>query len=411
MALSVPTPLSVLIVHNEYVLAGGEDSVLQAERDLLRAHGDRVDLHIVTSKSIKTISQKLAVAWNFSHSRAAKREIKEQIRKLRPDVVHVHNFVPLITPSVFDACQEAGVPVVQTLHNFRYLCSPGVLLRNGEICEQCIGGSHYHAALHKCYRGSFIQSMIHANMLERNRGKRGWIHKVDRFIAVSAFTREKYIEGGFSPERLVVKYNFLPDSMAPPPANVDDRWRTPKALFVGRVDRVKGVRTMIEAWQDMDIPLDVIGPGPLLEEIRERAPSNVNVLGAKSRQETMAAMRQATFLVMPSEWYETCPMVLVEGMAHGLPIVASRLGGMKEIILDGDTGLLFEPGNADDLEDKARWMFAHPREVKAMSHRARAIFEQRYSADQNYRELRKIYEDVIAEHRAGRRAMSERAAS
>ena len=390
-------PLSVLILHNEYLLSGGEDSVLQAESALLRGHGDRVHVHIVTSKSIGTIAQKLAVAWNFTYSNSSKQAIKTLIAGVRPDVVHVHNFVPLLTPSVFDACQESGVPVVQTLHNFRHLCSGSVLLRDGNICEDCITGTHYHAALHRCYRESFFQSLVHAHMLEQHRRRGTWANKVDRFIAVSAFTREKYIEAGFPPDRVVVKYNFLPNDMTAVPADLDARWRQPRALFVGRLAREKGVHTLIEAWRDAAIPLDVIGAGPLLEEVRGSAPDNVSVLGVKPRAETLAAMRHATFMVMPSEWYETCPMVLVEGLAHGLPIIASRLGGMREVVSDGETGLLFEPGNAEDLAGKVRWLLAHPEAGKAMALRAREVFEQRFSAEQNYRELRKIYENVIAE--------------
>jgi hypothetical protein len=197
----MPKPLSILIIHNEYNLAGGEDSVLLAESKLLSEHGENVHFHIVTSKSIASKSQLLSIAWNFSYSETSKQEVKRILAELRPDIVHVHNFVPLITPSVFDACQESGIPVVQTIHNFRNICSASVLLRDGKICEKCVVGSHYNAALHSCYRRSFAQSLIHGHMLEKHRRLGTWATKVDRFIAVAGIARDKYIEAGIPPER------------------------------------------------------------------------------------------------------------------------------------------------------------------------------------------------------------------
>lgn len=392
-------PLSILLVHNEYLLAGGEDSVLQAESALLRARGEQVHFHIVSSKSIDTKLKAMFVAWNFSYSSASKDEIKGLLATLRPDVVHVHNFVPLITPSVFDACQEFGVPVVQTLHNFRHICSASVLLRAGRICERCVTGTHYNAALNRCYRGSFVQSLVHAHMLEKHRRLRTWSHKVDRFIAVGRFVRDKYVAAGFPPERIAVKYNFLPDEFAGPPGDPAERWASPRALYVGRLAREKGVQTMIQAWRGIGIPLDVIGGGPLLEDLRASAPANVTIHGARPRADIFAAMRTATFQIMPSEWYEACPMVVVEGMAHGMPILASRLGAMQELVSDGETGLLFEPGNADDLASKVGWALSHREDMKSMAIRARDVSGERFNAAQNYRDLRNIYDTVIEERR------------
>jgi glycosyltransferase involved in cell wall biosynthesis len=398
------TPISILMVHNEYILAGGEDSVLQAESKLLQDHGEKVHFHIVSSKSIESKAQLLSIAWNFSYSNESKREIKALLAKLRPDVVHVHNFVPLITPSVFDACKESGVPVVQTLHNFRHICSSSVLLRDGKICEKCIGGTHYNAARYSCYRSSFLQSLIHGHMLEKHRRIGTWATKVDRFIAVARFARDKYVEAGFPPERIVAKYNFLPAELWGDPGNLDARWHAPRALYVGRLAPEKGVRTLVEAWREIDIPLDMIGGGQLEQELRQSAPANVTIHGARPRPEIFAAMRKATFQVMTSEWYETCPMVIVEGMAHGLPIIASRLGGMQEIVSDKETGLLFEAGNPRDLAAKVRWALGHSDDMKAMSPRAIKVSQERFGAEQNYRELRKIYDTVIEENRRTRQA-------
>lgn len=393
-------PLKILLIHNEYILAGGEDSVLQAESELLQSHGDDVRSHIVSSKSIDSKSKMLSVAWNFSYSQSSKRRIMDLLAETRPDVAHVHNFVPLITPSVFDACQESNVPVVQTLHNYRYLCSASVLLRDGKICEKCVHGSHYNAARYKCFRGSLPQSLIHAHMLEKHYRLKTWSTKVDRFIAVGKFVREKYLEAGFPPERVVAKYNFLPAGFGVAPTDLDARWAEPRALFVGRLAPEKGVRTMIEGWRDLDVPLDVFGGGPLEDELKKAAPDNVTILGARPREEVFAAMKRAAFLVMPSEWYEACPMVLVEGMAHGLPIVATRLGAMAEIVADGETGVLFEPANARDLVEKVNQVLAQPEEMKAMAVQAQKVSETRFSAEQNYRELRAIYETVIEERRS-----------
>ena len=392
--------LTVLIVHNEYLNRGGEDSVLESERDLLRAYGHRVEVFKMSAKSLKSPMDKLRAARNLTYSESSKQAVIEEIRRVGPDVVHVHNFVPLLTPSVFDACQESGVPVVQTLHNFRYLCSASSLFRAGRVCEDCIAGSHYQAVLHRCYRGSAVQSLLHAHMLTTHEHKGTWARKVDRFIAVSNFAKGKYVEGGFRPDQIEVKHNFVSKDLENPQARGEVVASRTRAVFVGRLTPEKGVLTMLRAWQDLRMPLDIVGDGPLLEELQRATLPNVTVHGRKSREETVAMMRSAKALIMPSEWYEACPMVLIEAMSQSTPIITTNLGGMAELVIDGQTGLQFPPGDSAALAERARWALSHPAEFQELGRRGRKRFEEQFTASRNYARLMEIYGAVIAEKRA-----------
>lgn len=393
--------LNILTVHNEYLQRGGEDSVLEAERDLLRVHGHRVTVFTRSSKSMRGAMDKLRAARGFCYSEDSKLAVQAEIRRCNPDIVHVHNFVPLLSPSVFDACWELGVPVVQTLHNYRYLCSASTLYRDGSICEDCLTHGPYKAVVHRCYRGSAAQTLLHARMLAMSQGKATWLDKIDRFIAVSQFCKRKYVEAGFDPDRIDVKHNFINPELETPPQERAEAHGESRALFVGRLTVEKGVRTLMRAWAKVAMPLDVVGDGPLLEEARRSSPPNVTFHGSKPRAETLDLMQRAAVLVVPSEWYETFGMVLIEAMSRRLPIVSTNLGGMAELVIDGWNGLQFAPGDSDALAERVNWVAGHPVEARALGDRGRDFFESRFTAAHNYRRIMEIYESIIAEKGSG----------
>ena len=282
-----------------------------------------------------------------------------------------------------------------TLHNYRLICPAATLYRDGQICEECVTGSPYRAVLHRCYRSSRPGSLAVARMVARHRRRGTWATRPDRFIALTEFARRKFIEGGLPGAHIQVKANFLPDNRAAGEHVAARRG----GLFVGRLSPEKGIGTLLDAWQDMDVPLRVIGEGPLLEEARRRKGPAVTVLGAMGKEAVAASMAQTAFLVLPSQCYEGFPMVLVEAFRAGLPVIASKLGAMAEIVEAGKTGLHFEPGNASDLAAKVRWAVANPDKMGAMGANARKIYVENYTADVNYTRLMEIYDEARhAEH-------------
>lgn len=386
--------MRVLIAHNSYQQSGGEDAVVANERALLADAGCEVALLHVHNDEINSFWNKLWTTINLAHSPRGKTLMARKIERFRPDVVHVHNFFPLLTPSIYDACRDAGVPVVQSLHNYRLTCAGATLFRDGKPCEDCVHGSPYQAALHGCYRGSHAGSLAVARMIDVHRRNNTWNTRVDRFIALTRFAKERYVAAGIEPARIAVKPNFVPDPGRTPAGRQPPRVG---ALFVGRLSPEKGLRVLLQAWQGLDVPLTIIGDGPLKDLAVAGSGGAITYLGKQTPLEVRAAMRGAAFLVMPSETYETFGMVIVEAFANGLPIIASRLGAMAELVEDGRSGFLFRPGDARDLAAKARSVAARPDVLRGLSEGARATYEARYTPEVNLRALMAIYDGVLNE--------------
>jgi glycosyltransferase involved in cell wall biosynthesis len=387
-------PETILIIHNTYQQAGGEDVVVASEGALLQKHGHEVHLHSVSNDVIQGWSRKVVTAWRSPYSRWGRRETLRIIKEIAPAVVHVHNFFPLLSPSVYDACRDSGVAVVQTLHNYRTICAGALLMREGKLCEDCIKGTPYQAVLHGCYRDSRLGSLAVARMIDTHRRQGTWATKVDRFIALTEFSKGKFVEGGLPSEKIVVKPNFVE---AAEPGTLVDADRK-GALFVGRLSQEKGIETLLRAWQSLDVPLRIVGDGPLLDMIRGKTPRAVAALGRREPKQVMKEMARAAFLVMPSEWYEGFPMILAEAFAQGLPVIASRLGAMEEIIKDKVTGLHFTSGDAEDLAKKVHWASEHPEDMCRMGLKARSIYEEKYTPETNYRQLMAVYGEAIEEN-------------
>ncbi len=388
--------MRILLVHNRYQLPGGEDAVLEAESDLLLSQGNSIEIAEADNVEISGPIAKVAAALDLVYSRLAVKQIGDRILSFRPEVIHVHNFFPLLTPSIFDACIEAGVPVVQTLHNYRTICSGALFMRDGRICEKCVTDSPYYAVLHRCYRNSIPGSLAVARMVNYHRKRKTWQTKIDCFVALTEFAKRKFVEAGFPEEKIVVKPNFYNEAGK---RLKDKGERKNAALFVGRLSQEKGVGTLLSAWAGLDVPLRIAGDGPLLESVKATNTAYVSLLGQLSSDQVSEEMYRSSFLVMPSECYEGFPMVLGEAFAHELPVVASRLGGMAEIVEDGVTGLHFEAGNALDLAEKVRWMHKHQTACRQMGKKARLVYETKYTPERNYEMLSEIYRQAIEEKR------------
>lgn len=382
--------MKILQAHNTYRQPGGEDQVVNAERELLEENGHEVQLFGADNDDIVGFWRRLVTAWRAPFDATVRRRLAGVLRQWRPDVVHVHNFFPLLTPSVFEACQDIGIPVVMTLHNFRLLCPGAYLYRDGAICEDCLDASSYRAVLHSCYRNSFLGSLAVARMVDIHRRRQTWQQKVDRFIVMTDFSKNKLLEAGWDVGQIVVKTHFSPR----PPCDINAS-EPVGALFAGRLSPEKGISTLLKAWSGLPNVLSLAGEGPLRNEVEVCGNPLVHLLGWLSPEEMSLQLRSAACLVVPSEWYETFGMVVIEAFAHGLPVIASRLGSLAELVNDGVTGLHFEPGNADDLRAKVRWLTDHPEERRRMGDNARRVYEEKYTPERNYELLLSIYQGVI----------------
>lgn len=384
--------MKVLLIHNNYQTRGGEDSVFLNEIELLRNKGVSVDVCEFTNDLVSGFFKKTQTFLGVVFSWGSYQQIRCAIAEYSPDVVHVHNYFPLISPSVFYACKKAGVPVVHTLHNYRAICPSALLMYEGKIEERSIHGSPWWAVPKKVYRDSFAGTFVLACMVAFHRKFGTWKGKVDRYIALTNFAKDKYIEAGWPEEKIVVKPNFCHD---PFNGHYSAQEKQQRIIYVGRLSEEKGIDTLLSAWEDLDYPLVIVGDGPQRELVESCSNSNVTYLGRKSLDDVMQLVRESSALIMASRWYEGFPMVLVEAMANGTCAIVPKLGGMQEVVVDGMTGLHFKPGDSHDLTEKVRWLISNPEDVKKMGYNARQEYESNYTAEKSYKMLIKIYQDVV----------------
>ena len=386
--------MRILLVHNFYQQTGGEDLVVADEARLLASRGHDVVQYSIHNDEVNSLSR-LALGHRTIWSQPAYRGVRAAIATHRPEVVHVHNTLPLLSPSVFYAANAEGVPVVQTLHNYRLMCPAAVCFRDGRVCTDCVGKSVALGAIrHACYRESRSASAAVVTMLSVHRLLGTWERKVSVYIALTALARRMFIESGLAPEKLVVKPNFVdPD----PGIGTGSGGY---ALFVGRLSAEKGVGTLLHAWRSIGerLPLLVAGDGPLGQDVAAAARDTRGVtwLGKRTPNEVVPLLRDATCLVFPSECYETFGRVIVEAFAAGTPVVAAGHGAAAELVADGITGVHFRPGDASDLAAKVIHLHSHPALIGAMRAAARNDFENRFTADVNYRSLLAIYQRALA---------------
>lgn len=385
--------MKILQVHNFYQQPGGEDLAFASECDLLASHGHTVLRYSVHNDAIagrSSIVTGLGTIWNSS----SYRNLSQLLKSEAPDIVHAHNTFPLISPSLYDAAHHAGIPLVQTLHNYRLLCPSATLYRNGSVCEECVGSLvPYRAVIHACYRNSPLASAAVASMLTVHRIAGTWTRKVNTYVALTEFARNKFVQGGFPAERIRVK----PCALAEDPGEGDGREGF--ALFAGRLAPEKGLDTLLDAWGRPGgrMPLRIAGSGPLADYVQSRCErlANVQYLGQCSRKSIRDLLQSAAVLVVPSGWYEGCPLSIVEAFACGAPVIASRLGSLGEVVSDGVNGFHFHAGDPADLADKVDRIQADTEKWRAMRRAARATYESEYTPEMNYKLLIEIYRQSL----------------
>ena len=382
--------MRILSVHNEYQIRGGEDESCAAEQSLLRENGHEVDVYLEHNHRLAKLNP-LDLAIKTVWSQEAYQKCLYNLQQHSYDIVHVQNFFPLISPSIYYAARKAKVPVIQTLRNYRLICPNALFFKNGAVCEQCMGKPiPYPGVVRGCYRESPVASAGVATMLVVHRALKTWTKMVDLYICLTKFAREKMIEGGLPPEKIVVKPNFV--STDPGIGSQSGGY----ALYVGRLSVEKGIDTLLNAWQLLKspMPLKIIGDGPLAEQVvaATKQQPEIEWLGRRPMPEVHQLMGEAQFLVFPSKWYETFGRVAVEAFAKGTPVVAANIGAIAELVEHQRTGLHFQPGDSVDLASKIELILQHPAQLTQMSRSARAKFEAKYTAASNYQRLMEIYQ-------------------
>ncbi|MER7665870.1 MULTISPECIES: glycosyltransferase [unclassified Streptomyces] len=406
--------MHVLVAHNRYASAqpSGENKVVDQEVEVLRAAGHRVEVFERRSDDIaaRSLLGKAAVPLLVPWNPAVRAELAARLRTERPDVVHVHNVFPLLSPAVLAACADAGVPAVATLHNYTQICPPGTLQRDGRPCTECVGAAApLPAVRHGCYRNSRLATVPLAVSLSVNR--RRWWSGVERFFCISAAQRDVLVRAGMPAERLAVKHNFVPDTDARRSGAGDH------LLYLGRLAEAKGVRLLMAAWDEIaasggvGVPLVIAGTGPLEHEVTAWAAGrdDVRCVGLYDTARCREAIARSVAVVAPSTWLEAFGLVVVEAMAAGVPIVAAGHGAFVELVEDGVTGLLHRPGEVASLASCIRRIAAGPDRNRDMGQAARRRYEQGFSPAVGLERLLEEYRTAIAGRSALTRGGNARA--
>lgn len=388
--------MRILQVHTRYRQAGGEDAVVKAEADLLRAAG-----HTVITHRAENPDNAVSAATAMLHAplnRAAQRRVTEAVRQHRPDVAHVHNTWFAMSPSVVTGLHRAGVPVVMTLHNYRLVCANGLLFRDGSPCEDCVGTHPWRGVLHRCYRRSALASAVVATNISVHRARGTWQDDVDLYLALTGFARERFVAGGLPGERIAVKPNFVedPGRRSAAPSSSDE------VLYCGRLTAEKGISMLLDAWEaagDTGLRLTIVGDGPLRPQLQARRLPRVTFTGFRPPEETRRRMLTARALAFPSLWYEGQPLVILEALAAGLPVLTADLGGMRDIAATLAGVWRLTPGDTDS------WTAALQKlddvTVNEGGSRARALYEERFTTTVALAALESAYESLRSRDRRG----------
>jgi glycosyltransferase involved in cell wall biosynthesis len=391
--------MKILMVHNPYQQAGGEDFVFEQERSMLQNAGHEVVTYLRDNDEVEKYSglRRIALIPHTIWAADSRREISALLAREKPSLVHVHNTFVMISPSIFSACEQAGIPVVQTLHNYRLMCAAGVFYRDGHVCEECVEKSLWSGIRYGCYHDSKLATAVVASMIAVHRELHTWTRPSHFYIALCKFARQKFVASGLPRDRVFVKPNFV---------NPDPGMSSQKedyAVFAGRLSPEKRVDALLEAREHgkANFPLFILGDGPeranLEKMVNQRRLSGVQFKGQVPRAEVISTIRKARFLIFSSEVYENFPVTIAEAFACGTPVICARMGAMEEIVADGHTGLHFTPGQTKDLAAKMDWAWENSERMRLMGSQARREYETKYTAEINYKQLTDIYRRVLGQ--------------
>ena len=390
--------MRIALFHNRYRVRGGEDAVVDLEADLLRKAGCEVHLFSVDSRDVSGMGDTLRAGLGARWNRGIATRVAQFLTRHPVDVGHVHNFFPLLSPAVHATLKTLGLPVVQTLHNYRLFCANGLFLRDGRPCEDCVARGPWNAVRYGCYRGSRLQTAVWADAIAHHRRRGTWHALVDRFVVPGEFARRKLVAAGLPADRVVVKPNPVLDPGEP-------RYGGRGGLYVGRLSPEKGVHLLLEAWREQgDAPLTIAGTGPEEAALRALAGGmpGVRFAGWLSRDGVLAELARAAFVVAPSLCYENFPLAVAEAMAAGKPVIASHPTAMSDMVESERTGLLFGAGDARALAEACRRLLGDPGRSEAMGREARLVYEETMGPERSIAQLLVIYRRAIDGVRSGR---------
>ncbi len=394
--------MRILYIHTKYLQsAGGEDTTLDAEVELMKSKGHEVLIqHFQNAGTPEGFLNKIRAGIDAVYNVASARIVRKVILDFKPDILHVHNFFFAASPSVLIEAQKHRIPVVVTLHNFRLICANCLLLRDNKVCELCVKHDFpWYGVKYKCYHQSALQSAVVGSIAAIHKWMGTWQNKVDLFFTPSAFMRKRLLDSSLrvASERMNVKPNFIAD-----PGTGDVHNRKSFYLFVGRLSAEKGLNSLLDAWQWLpDQQLVVLGDGPEKEQYLLKAKNlpNVEFLGVRSREEVISRMKTCRALIFPSVWYEGLPLTIIEALATGTPVLASATGAMAEMIIEGENGLLFEPGNSKAISEKIiAFEIQHRALDFSMYKNARTRYLENYHPEKCYDLTMKYYTGLINDH-------------
>ena len=403
--------MRILMANNYYYLRGGSERVMFTEMETLRAMGHEVAIfscdhpdnirdsnskYFLSNKDFETVSagRKLGLAFQFIYSSEARRKIESYFRDFKPDILHCHNIYGRLTTTILDAAKKAGIPSVVTLHDYKLACPSYLMLNHGKPCQLCVGGNFYHCLRTKCHKESRAVSLVSTMESYYNQWFTEW-YQADFLICPSRFLLEIVRKHGYPKEMLVHLPNGLdPDKFKP-------EFRSPGfCVYIGRLSREKGLLTLLESALEAGSPLRIIGDGPLRPELERKikasGAAHITLEGYKTGLELETLVSQAAFVITPSEWYENCSMTVLEAMAFGKPVIASNIGGLPEQVKDGETGIVFKPGDAGMLT-KAIQTLNNDNDLRVrLGKAARKRFLDIYSLEQHCNRLVELYKLALS---------------
>ncbi len=394
--------MKILAIHNFHRKgsASGDDQVFKSETALLKNHGNTVIQYTISNDTFdnKGITGKVVstfgMLWSFKNYRA----VQKLIKKEKPDIIHIHTFFPLLSPSVLYAAKRLDVPVVATLHDTRFICPCATSLRKMKLCNKCGDGHYFRMYKYGCFKNSKMQSLLVAGIFKYHRIRKSFYKQIDKYICLNDNQIELLKGIGFDKTKIVKKYNFVPDTEANVEAVKIEGIPKKYVVFYGRIGEEKGVRILMQIWEQIkDIPLVVMGSGPLEKEFKLWAEKKDHVyfLGYIEHNKCLSIVKGGEFVIFPSIWYEGCSMVEIETESLGNALIATNLGFSAEAIKDGVNGYKVELGDVTGFVKYIRKLWKNPDDCQKLGENARKDYEANYLPEDNYKQLMKIYEDTI----------------
>jgi glycosyltransferase involved in cell wall biosynthesis len=398
--------LKIVIVHNYYQQAGGEDRVVALESELLCKHGHQVIPYLVHNQQINSLWHKLRLMLDCIFSIQQYRRFRRFLAQEQPDVVHVHNYFPLLSPAIFYAAKHAGIAVVHSLHNFRAICPSATLFDGTQVNMQSISHSPFWAVRNKIYRQSYLGTLLVYLMVTLHRRVGTWQHQVDQFICLSASSRQLYLAAGWPTDKLAVKPNFIASivqtaEVANVQADLNDEKTIANVkggvLFVGRLAAEKGVPFLLQAWSQLEMPLYLVGTGPLQTQVAQAATQHrqIRPLGEQSPLGVQALMQQAALLVVPSLCIETFGLVVLEAFRQKLPVLVADHGALADLVQHGINGWVFKPADAQDFVAQVKLLMQDPALRQQLAEAGWRTVQTYYQPEQNYPQLLAIYQQAM----------------